>query len=267
MNITIIGCGWLGQQLGTSLIENGHTVRGNFRSAKTEKRLMRIGIKPFRWEVSKSASDKINQDIIDATDILIICLPPSSVEDYPLVLQNIVLQFEDNTRVIFTSSTSVYPMRDGVFDEMYEFNEQEKKSRLFRAEKGLTGLLNDRLTILRLGGLIGPNRHPVKYVSGKTYADNGLTPINLIDSRDICRLVNFLLQNEDFGRLFNVVCPSDKSKRSYYTNLADELALQSPEYGMNKSIQRIVKGDYITNSLGFEYKFDVQKFDTNLLFV
>lgn len=267
VNITIIGCGWLGQQLAASLIDSGQNVRGNYRTSKTKTDLVDLRIEPFKWEIAESDLVQIDQEITSTTDVLIICLPPSCAEDYPLVLQNLVLQFKDDVLVIFTSSTGIYPKREGVFDETYEFNKQEKDSVLYRAENRLRSLLKNRLTILRLGGLIGPNRHPIKFVSGKTYDDDGSAPINLIDSRDICLLVDFLIENEKFGSLFNVVCPSTLSKRSYYSAIAKELTLESPSYGMISGIQRVVRGDYVENSLGFQYKFDVNKFDTKLLFV
>ena len=85
-------------------------------------------------------------------------------------LIEIVDQFPETSKFIFTSSTSVYENISG------EYNEDSKKliesSPILIAEKKLSGLLNSRLTILRLGGLVGLNRHPINILQGKKNIKN-----------------------------------------------------------------------------------------------
>ena len=84
------------------------------------------------------------------------------------------------SKIIFTSSTSVYPQLDIVFDETYDLNQLPGKNSIIEAENVLRAHFSDRLTILRLGGLIGHDRHPIRFLTGRTIAKSGSDKISLI---------------------------------------------------------------------------------------
>jgi nucleoside-diphosphate-sugar epimerase len=257
LNIVIAGCGWLGQQIGAQLLGEGHQVYGTYRSGSTRDRIGSIGIDP----VQIGELDQISR----TTDLLIISIPPGKpekVEDYAEYLKNIVLQFPENTKVIFTGSTGVYPKKDGVFKEDYVFENSEKLTPLFLAEKGLRAILLDRLTILRLGGLIGPNRHPVKVLSGREIQTDGNAPVNLIDSRDVVNLISFIIKHHLFGELLNVSFPILMTKNDYYKMIASRLGLEGPRYvGTPESI-RLVDSSKLISNLGFSYQFPITDYDS-----
>lgn len=262
MNITIIGCGWLGQIVSDKLIKEGHSVRANYRSEETKDSLKKIGIEPFQFEAA-TEYQSLHKAITENTDVLILSLPPSGLEtvDYAITLQNIALEFPEFTRVIFTSSTSVYPKKEGSFTESYEFDTTEKLNRIYLAEKGLRSILQDRLTILRLGGLIGPGRHPIHSLSGRQMPTNGSCPINLIDGRDIANFIELLIREDKFGELFNLVYPDSTPKKAYYTLIAKELGLDPPTFNGESEIARKVEGQKVFQQTQFKYQFNLRTKD------
>ncbi len=233
MKVTVFGCGWLGKQIAEEFIKKGHHVYGNYRSEKGRSELLEIGVEPFYYEVTRKFTD-LPETLVSQMDLIIISLPPFDpdvAENYAIGLQNVVLEFEGDVRVIFTSSTGVYPKKDGIFDEDYDFNAGEKLNPLLLAEKGLRAILGDNLLVLRLGGLIGPGRHPIRQLSGKKVISDGSAPLALIDSRDVVALISLLIQENHFGETYNVVFPVEQRKKEYYGLIAKKYRLSPPDYG------------------------------------
>lgn len=233
MKVTIFGCGWLGKQIAEEFIKKGHDVYGNYRSEKGRSELLEIGVEPFYYEVTRNLIN-LSDIQVSQMDLIIISIPPFDrdvAENYAIGLQNVVLQFDDDVRVIFTSSTGVYPKKDGIFDEEYNFSAGEKLNPVLLAEKGLRAILGDSLLVLRLGGLIGPGRHPIKQLSGKKVISDGSAPLSLIDSRDVVALISLIAEENHFGETYNVVFPVEQCKKEYYGLIAKKYKLNPPDYG------------------------------------
>lgn len=257
--ITIFGCGWLGKQIALSFLKEGNKVFGSNRSKENEEQLMKLGVIPFEYHLSPDYIE-IDTRIINETSLLVLSLPPLKgikIEDYAMALQNIVLQFHDTVKVIFTSSTGIYPQKDGNYNEDYAFDGIERLNELYLAEKGLKSFLGNRLTILRLGGLIGPNRHPIKYLSGRLIENNGSCPVSLVDSRDVVRLIHYLQDQDVFGEIFNISFPVKLSKSQYYSVIAKNNEVAQPIYGDNKDIQRDIRSTKISEEYNFQFIHDI----------
>lgn len=100
--------------------------------------------------------------------------------------------------------------------------------------------LNDKslqTTILRFGGLIGPNRHPITMLSGKKGLSNGNEPVNLIHLNDCIHLIKTVLENNWWNQIFNGVYPDHPLKSDYYSHMADKNMLPRPQYLQHKSIK------------------------------
>jgi len=264
LKITIIGCGWLGLQVGKSLSREGHDVFGSHRSSERKKELEESLIKGF--ELDLNLKSQISTSIKENTDALVFSLPPVKKEDpdyYASLLVNCAHQFPDTTRVIFTSSIGVYPHKEGRFNEDYIFQESEENS-LLNAESELRKLLGNRLTILRLGGLIGPGRHPIKSLQGKSISHDGSTPINLIHSEDICLAINAILAKDSDGKCYNLVFPTEISKKKYYSSMIEKYELKSILFGIDKALNRTIDGSLICNNLDFTYSLDPQNYNSEL---
>lgn len=264
MNINIIGCGWLGIQLGEHLAKQGNSVSGSYRSTVQKEAIAKTNIKGFELNLDDNSQISINT--FENVDVFIISLPPIKKEDpkyYARLLANLVQQFPLSARVIFTSSIGIYPQKEGQFTEDYLFQEEEQNV-LFNAEVELQKVLGDRLTILRLGGLIGPNRHPIKSLRGRSISNDGLAPINLIHSEDICRVIDSVLSRNAFGKTYNLVFPLEMNKKNYYSLIAKNYNFEPAQFGVGKSLNRSVYGGLVCADLKFEYLADPQKYSEEL---
>lgn len=266
--ITIFGCGWLGKQIALSFLREGRKVFGSYRSKENKEQLMEFGIIPFEYHLS---SDYIEIDtrIINETGLLVLSLPPLKgikIEDYAIALQNIVLQFHDTVKVIFTSSTGIYPKKDGNYNEDYEFDGIERLNELYLAEKGLKSILGNRLTILRLGGLIGPNRHPIKYLSGRLIENDGSCPVSLVDGRDVVRLIHYLQIQGVFGEIFNVSFPVKHSKAQYYSVIAKNNDVAQPIYGDSNDLQREIHSNKLSKEYNFQFIHDITSWKPDAIY-
>lgn len=254
MKIVIIGCGWLGQLLAKDLLKAGHDVWGSYRSEETKKQLSLIGVKAFEYHLSLNFS-QISNDIVENTAVLIFSVPPLRSDDpvsYAILLQNALLSFNSDVRVIFMSSTGVYPNLETRFKENYSFTAKELLHPVLLAEKHLSTIHEGDFVALRLGGLIGPGRHPIVNLSGREMQDDGKAIVNLIHSDDISRLVQLLLNCPIKEKVYNVSFPLQQYKCDYYRKIANKLGLPEPYYSKNPAINREVDSSMISTDLGFK---------------
>jgi nucleoside-diphosphate-sugar epimerase len=255
-NITIIGCGWLGCILGEALCKNGYSVHGSARSSAGLSRIINAGISQFYLDLN--VTNKLPRQILEKTDLVVLSLPPQKRDlaaYYGELLSAIVQQFSLKTRVIFTSSIGIYPNRNQFFTESYLFTLDEQNTTLYQAEKQLYALLGERLTVLRLGGLIGPERHPIYSMSGKSISNDGSGPINLVHSTDITEAVLLIIKKNLFGKRYNLVFPSVVSKKLYYNTIAKQKGLDPVLFGKERAIHRKIDGQLISKETDFEYAY------------
>lgn len=263
MKITIIGCGWLGSPLGEQLQTNGHLVYGSTRNSAKLKTLQEVGITPFLI----GSDGTIDEKIVLKTDILIITTPPFKREDpehYVNFLGNVIRQFNGLKSVIFTSSTGIYPNKNGTYSEEFIFLEREKTSILFRAED-IIKQLSPNSVILRLGGLFGPQRHPALILSGKSEVSNPFGRINLIHQQDVIDAISLCI-NQSAEGLFNLVYPDHPFRKDYYTWVYRHYDLLPISFDSNSSIDRVITSHKIQKELGFLPKKSIYDLDEILRF-
>lgn len=256
MNWTIIGCGWLGTSLGDTLVKKGNEVIGTTTSNENSSSLTEKGIKHYSFQLNS----QISNEIIDNSGLVIISIPPfdrSNPSKYGESLFHLVKQFNSNTRFMFLSSTGIYPQKDGIFDENYDFKPNEKLTSLYQAEKQLSEHLKKRLTILRLGGLFGDDRHPVFSLSGKTNAKNPEGKINFVGKNDVISIIQEVVIQNKFGEIFNVVFPKYPKRINYYTKKAKELNITPPEFESSQKIDREISSQKVQDSLNYKFKHEI----------
>lgn len=234
--ILLAGAGWLGKPLAFRLKEVGYSVRVIGRSPEKQAKFKRLGL--AYQVVDYEQLPKLKHEK------LMICLPPC--EHYLRIIQNI-LNAVHPSFVLFTSSTSVYAQTAGSVNEN---SVCEGNPLLVEAEKLI---LNGPPTgaVLRLGGLIGPERNPAKHFSGKSNLSNGLAPVNLIHQSDILRFVELILQ-QNLSGIHNVVHPFHPARKSYYEQECLALGLD-PCYFLPEGDGKVVDGSKITRTLNTEY--------------
>ena len=260
--ISILGCGWLGLPLAKSLLEKGFLVRGSTTSLDKISVLKSNGIQAFQIELSEDEiKGKINS-FLENSEVLIIDIPPklrsASSENFVRKIQNLIPFIEKSSveKVIFISSTSVYADKNSIITETTKPNpETESGKQLVDTEQLLQSNTNFKTTVVRFGGLIGDNRHPIHFLAGRQNLENPEAPINLIHQTDCIGIIEKTLEKECWNETFNAVAPFHPTRKEYYTQKASELNLPVPEFEEAKiSIGKTISSEKVETVLGYQFQ-------------
>lgn len=235
--VGVIGCGWLGLPLAISLINEGYQINGSTTSEEKFTLLKKEGILPFLISLHEDNIGGDTKDFLTDIDVLIVNVPPklrgTKKENYIKKIELLHEEVKKHTvkKIIFVSSTSVYGAIEGVVtEESIPQPSTESGKQLLAAENIFKNDADLQTTVIRFGGLIGPNRHPITMLSGRQELSNGHHPINLIHLDDCIGIITAVIENSWWNIILNGVHPDHPTKRKYYTNKAIELELQIPDY-------------------------------------
>lgn len=260
--ISILGAGWLGSPLAIQLRNNGHLLKVSTTTPEKIVFFQTDNIKSFLINVgSDSDNDNIDQLLSD-TDILIITIPPGRTQNvesnYVEKIKSVIPFIEKHhiKEVIYTSSTTVYLSLQGEVNEetpIVPISEMDKQ--IFEIENLLLNNPNFNATILRLGGLIGEDRHPVKFIIKKEVIKEANNPVNMTHRSDIIRFLEKIVEQPIPNEIFNIVAPINLNRRDFYTQEARKLNLSPiPKFVDNPNADmRKVNGEKITKRYNLEY--------------
>jgi nucleoside-diphosphate-sugar epimerase len=271
--ISILGCGWLGLPLAKSLLKKGFSVKGSTTSTEKIAVLEAAGIEPFLLEVSETEIIGAITMFLESSEILIIDIPPklrgNSAENFVAKIQNLLPFIEKSSveKVIFISSTSVYADDISTALTVTELTkpqpETESGKQLLETELLLQNNKNFQTTVIRFGGLIGEDRHPIRFLAGRKNIENPDAPINLIHQVDCIGIIEIIIKKglrqaqsdrELKTETFNAVAPFHPTRKDYYTQKAIALNLALPEFEQSKpSVGKIISSEKVESVL--EYKF------------
>ena len=257
--VSILGCGWLGAALGKRFLTKGVAVKGSVASTDSYNRLETTGIQTYHIRID-SDGVAIDYKNFFNTDVLIIALPPRGenvIENFPQQINQIVQLIVETkiARVLFISSTSVYQPWNGVVREGDEgYPSKPAGKALIKAEKLLQSLPNTKTTVVRLGGLIGYDRNPARFLTGKkdVAAD---TPVNLIHRDDAVEIIFELIEKNIWGDVFNACSPHHPTKKEFYTKAAAISGLPAPELNLLHENYKIVNCDKLISRLGYSFRY------------
>ncbi|MEP2239098.1 MAG: SDR family oxidoreductase [Maribacter sp.] len=236
--IGVIGCGWLGLPLAESLLAEGYKVNGTSTSEDKLAVLKEKGIRSFQISLSEN---KINGDIdtfLESLSILVINVPPKlrgkgPKESYFEKIKLLYNAVKKSTvrNIIFASSTAVYGDAKGQVDENTKtIPTTESGKQLLQCEDLLKNDKELNTTIIRFGGLIGPNRHPVTMLSGRENLSGGDAPVNLIHLDDCIGIIKKIIELDYYNDVLNAVYPEHPTKKEYYTEQAIKRGITPPQY-------------------------------------
>lgn len=235
--ISILGCGWLGLPLASRLVKKGYIVKGSTQTAEKLSLLHQHKIVPFLIEVQKKIKGT-NLNQFFSSDILIINIPPGRkrkdvARSHPQQINAIIEKaIQGSTKkVLFISSTSVYGNVNRLVTEADEPQPETNSGiALVKAESLLVGTSNFETTILRFGGLVGPNRLAGRFLAGKKDIPNGQAPVNMIHLDDCIHIVEHIIEQDCWGYLFNACADEHPSRAEFYVSQALKQGLEVPEF-------------------------------------
>lgn len=232
-----MGCGWLGFPLAKKLVGENHLVYGTTTSQEKFALLKNEGIQPYKISLNTNGIHGDIHDFLSNVDILIINVPPrlrgENTESFVEKIKLLHLEIRKSTisKLLFISSTSVYGNVKGkVTEEAVPLPSTESGRQLLECEELFQQDTSLNTTIIRFGGLIGPNRNPVTMLSKRKNLSNGDDPINLIHLFDCIHMMKTIIDNEYWGELFNGVYPLHPKKQEYYTKEAIKRGISPPHY-------------------------------------
>ncbi|KAB1156982.1 SDR family oxidoreductase [Flavobacterium luteum] len=259
--ISILGCGWLGLPLAKSLLKKGFYVKGSTTSIEKLTVLEQANIDAFLISLH---SDSIVGDIetfLKDSEILIIDIPPKlrgiNNESFVGKMKTLLPYIENSSvkNVLFVSSTSVYADENRrITEETTPNPETESGEQLLQVEQLFQKNTNFKTTIVRFGGLIGEDRHPIHSLSKKDNVENPNAPINLIHQEDCIGIIEKIIEMKSWNETYNAVTPFHPSREIYYTQKAIELNINVPKFNHSKtSIGKTILSNKIHKSLDYQF--------------
>lgn len=236
-NIGVLGSGWLGLPLAKRLLLKEYMVKGTSTTVDKLKYLKSSGIDPYPIELKEDSIKGPIDAFLEGLDLIVINIPPG-LRNNPeknftkeiAHLRNAVTE-AGVKHVLFISSISVYGSAVGEVDENTDpCPTTTSGKQLLAAERLFTDSPALKTSIIRFGGLIGKDRHPVNQLSGKTGLKNGEDLINLIPLEDCLGMIEAIIDNGWWNTIFNGVYPEYPKKADYYTAYAKYKKLQPPQY-------------------------------------
>ena len=252
LNISILGGGWLGIPLGEQLKEE-HDVIVSYRKGTTKNNIEEAGLEPWYLDLD---DDDLDPDFFD-TDVLIIAIPPGVRTDggnkHLTHLRKILDQLDEETNVIYCNSTAIY--QEGI--DLAE-DEANKNSVFYHFERELKTVLNDRLTIVRLGGLVGGERIIVNSIIEKQVSVNPNDPVNFVHLIDVVNSIDQIIELECWGEVLNVVAPEHPNKKDVYDywSMVKEVPGEVIYTDLEKAkVIKTISPSKIIQKLNFDFKY------------
>ncbi len=267
--VAIVGLGWVGMPLALFLHGQGYQVVGSKTTQDGVDAACLCGIEcyPLVFTPELECETDELERLLDV-DVLVVTLPagrePEARDNYRQAVQALVdsALAKGVSRVIFLSSTSVYGEDEITFTESSPLLSCSPTGQiLVGLEQWLHGLPSLSVDILRLSGLIGPDRHPGRFLAGKMGVKGGNAGVNLVHQDDVIAAIYLLIERSSGGHIYNLCAPSHPRKRDFYRQMAQQLGVVPPSFdeGEDKddraSLGRIIDGSLISRELGFEYRY------------
>jgi nucleoside-diphosphate-sugar epimerase len=244
--ILIAGCGYVGQATADLFHTAGWVVEGWTRSARSAASL---SAKPYSVrdvDISEPAQVAKCVGIFDA----VIHCASSSGGDAEIYRQlyldgaRVLLEIFPKSKVLFTSSTSVYAQRDGSWvTEESETKPIRETSRILLETE--SEVLSRGGIVARLAGIYGPGRSALlsKFLAGTAVIDpENDRFVNQVHRDDIASALFFLLSRKaDGAQIYNVIDDQPILQSECYRWLGQRLNRPLPPIGKPKGPRK--RGD------------------------
>ena len=230
--------GWYGRPLAKALQER-HNVWGSTRSEAKCAQLRAEGLKAHtlhldpQWQAAEGFMDDWKD-----SGLLVLNLPPGrgsqeAEDSYHKKMLEIQKALSESSisRMIFVSSTGVFGSGEGDCHEDSEVYPDRPAGRaLHRAEQfWLQGFSGD-VHVIRPGGLVGPGRHPGRFLAGRKDLSGKRHPVNFIHLDDLIAMTVAVIEQNPERKIFHAVAADHPAKEEYYAGTAAKMGLERPEF-------------------------------------
>lgn len=260
-HIGIIGCGWLGQGLVPALLAAKKQVVATTTQPSKLPLIEAIGA---QGQLFKLPIDKEQQQTnrVFCCDALVIAIPPGIRQgktDYPDKIKQIVKYAEQGKvkTIILISTTAIYDGHIGNVNEETPLKLTNSKVNLLALAEQYVNAFNGRSIVLRCAGLVGPKRHPGKFLKKGRKLSAPNSQVNLIHQKDVVEQIIAVLEQTEVQGTFNLVSDMQVTKRHFYSIAAHVLAQPEPEFDHQSEVElgKEVTGDKLKYLINYQYQY------------
>jgi nucleoside-diphosphate-sugar epimerase len=278
--VGIIGCGWLGCALAKELLRLNNDVTVTTTTLVKQPELTRIGLQNELLTLPDDSSTLASLNVFKQQQ-LVICIPPQlkhGSENYVDNIKTLVSAANngDIQQLILISTTAIYRGLSGEVNESSPLETTDKKVKaLLLAEEQLKNF-NGNSCIIRFAGLVGGDRHPGNFLTGKTQLTNGEASVNVIHQQDSVGIILSLLtsMNETSHQsiqvkpahqkatkqetnIFNGVSCTHPCRKIFYQQASKALNLAPPQFDDSRSLidTKVVSGKKIQDKLNYQFVY------------
>ncbi len=220
--MAILGTGWLGLPLAGKLVED-QAVHATYRTSSNRKEIVAAGAVPHLVDLPVDAAAL--PALLENVAVLIVTLPPggrrhgAATTAHYLNTLAPLRPFLADLHLIYTSSTGVYGKEaTGIVTEDSPLAPDSHSSRAVAAAEAFFLRNANKCTILRLGGLYGPGRDPVRFFRRVEAIPDGDAPVNMVHLDEVLEAMRFIVKSGTTG-IFNVCSAQHPTKRDFYGSL------------------------------------------------
>jgi len=278
LSVGIIGCGWLGKALAISLLNKKHSVLGTSSKLENVEQLNQQSICAQKLLLPADTEQLALHDVFTKQNLVIAITPQfkQGRTDYADKIAQLVDAAQQRglvQRIILLSSSAIYNGLAGNVDEDSVLCMEAEKVQILNAAEQVvlnfpkqdpeqdpeqdTKSGSRQGTVIRLAGLVGPERHPGKFILANKTLNNSTAPVNLIHQNDAIGLIESLLQVESPQGVFNGVSDTHVSKQMYYQVAAKTLKLPPPIFAQKNinETTRVVSGEKAKKALNYQFVY------------
>jgi nucleoside-diphosphate-sugar epimerase len=263
MKIGVCGCGWLGLPLALKLKSSGHNIVATRRSEEAARELQAFGFSAMPYTLGNTLSTPELRPLFDS-ELIILNIPSKrksiQADTFTANMLELVetLALRGNRKLIFLSTSSVYGDNIGNVTEQTPVSPTTESGRAHvLIEQAIFRLFENRACVIRLTGLVGENRHPAKYLAGKTNIPNGQHAVNLVHQLDVINAIQHIINRQVWGKTLHLSATEHPSREEYYSWAAEKLGLQCPKFLPSEALTtgKLIDASLTLENLGLKLQY------------
>ena len=246
--VSILGCGWLGKPLAVSFIEEGYKVKGSTTSPDKLENLESLDIEAYLVNISEYEEF---DNFLDE-DILVVAITSKDIDGF----ENLIAQIQESSiqKVIFISSTSVYPRINKVMTEEDELVENHPLVAIENLFKRNTFF---ETTIIRFAGLYNDERHPANWFKNGRVIPQPDGFVNMIHQEDCINIIHEIINQNCWNEVFNACADHHPTRREFYINARESKGFELPVFKKEAVFQwKIISSKKLQNVLDYTFEYD-----------
>lgn len=198
-----------------------------------------------------------NASLFDC-DVLVLNIPPGrkdviKLASYPEIIRKVARQ-KISKKIIFLSSTGVYAPNNMLVTEDGLLDLRSAAKPIIDAEQIVQTNAKNWI-ILRLAGLVGPDREPGKWFAGKSNIPGGDTPVNMVHRDDCVEIISRLLSLHLNKEIFNICSDEHPIKKEFYHAQSLKSNYPPPNFLDGSTHFKLVDNSKIKKALAYDFKY------------